>query len=73
MFHYKNPELTDLFQWDKGIVLVFDSEYIGTTTHFSNDKTNSYPAVVDKNGEVQIPNFLLKKAMPLEAYVHNIN
>lgn len=69
MFHFKNPEMTDLFQWNTNVVLLFDAEYIGKTVHFSNDKVNSYSRVIDENGEVQIPDFLLKKALPLEIYL----
>ena len=41
MFHFKNKEIKDLFQWSKDIVLKFDPIYAGEEVHFSNNKTNS--------------------------------
>ncbi len=68
LFHFKE-DMSDLFQWSTGVVLVFNTEYTGEEVHFSNNKVDSYTRTINKNGEVTIPDFLLQKAMPLEVYL----
>lgn len=69
LFHFKNEDMIDLFQWSTGIILVFDTKYVGEEVHFSNNKVNSYTRTINKFGEVTIPDFLLQKASPLEVYL----
>ena len=70
MFHFKNPEIQDLFQWSTNIVLVFeDVELIGEEVHFSNNKRDSITRIINEDLEVTIPDILLQKAMPLEVYL----
>lgn len=73
MFHFKNKEIKDLFQWDTNVVLVFEIGTPGDEVHFSNDKNNSYTYALNKNLEVQIPNFLLTKSMPIEIYLYIVD
>lgn len=71
MFHFKNEKMTDLFQWSRDVIIVFDDlQYVGEEVHFSNDRTKSYTRAINKQGEVEIPNFLLTKAKPLEVYLY---
>lgn len=69
MFHFKNKEIKDLFQWSRDIVLKFDPIYAGEEAHFSNNKINSLNKKIDENGEVTIPNILLTESMPIEVYL----
>lgn len=69
MFHFKNKEIKDLFQWSRDIVLKFDPIYFGEEVHFSNNKTNSLSKKIDENGEVTIPNILLTESTPIEVYL----
>ena len=69
LFHFKNKEIKDLFQWSKDIVLKFDQIYAGEEAHFSNNKTNSLNKKIDENGEVTIPNILLTESTPIEVYL----
>ena len=69
MFSFKNKEIKQLFQWDKDIVLVFDSKYINQEVHFSNNKKNALVKDIDENGEVSIPNSLLTENKPIEVYL----
>lgn len=69
MFHFKNKEIKDLFQWSRDIVLEFDPIYAGEEVHFSNNKTNSLNKKINGNGEVTIPNILLTESMPIEVYL----
>ena len=73
MFHFKNKEIKDLFQWDTNVVLVFEIGTPGDEVHFSNNKNNSYTYALNKNLEVQIPNFLLTKPMPIEIYLYIVD
>lgn len=73
MFHFEECEMTDLFQWSRGVVIVFDLKYVGKEVHFSNDMVNSYTRVIDEEGKVEIPDFLLVKAKPLEVYLYITN
>ena len=69
LFHFKNKEIKDLFQWSRDIVLKFDPIYAGEEVHFSNNKTNSLNKKIDENGEVTIPNTLLTESTPIEVYL----
>lgn len=69
MFHYKNPEMTDLFQWSKNVILVFSEEYFEEKIQFSNNGINSYSRLINENGEVAIPDELLVKSDPINIYV----
>lgn len=69
MFHFKNKEIKDLFQWSRDIVLKFDPIYAGEEVHFSNNKTNSLNKKINENGEVIIPNILLTESTPIEVYL----
>ncbi len=69
LFHFKEEDMVDLFQWSTGVVLVFDTKYAGEEVHFSNNKVDSYSRAINKNGEVTIPDFLLQKATPLEVFL----
>lgn len=73
MFHFKNSEIVDLFQWNTNVVLVFDSIYINEEVHFSNDRTTSWSRVINENGEVAIPDFLLQEPLPIEVYLFIID
>ena len=73
MFHFKNSEIVDLFQWNTNVVLVFDSIYINEEVHFSNDRTTSWSRVINENGEVTIPDFLLQEPLPIEVYLFIID
>ena len=69
MFHFKNKEIKDLFQWSRDIVLEFDPIYAGEEAHFSNNKINSLNKKINENGEVTIPNILLTESTPIEVYL----
>ena len=69
MFHFKNKEIKDLFQWSRDIVLEFDQIYAGEEAHFSNNKINSLNKKINENGEVTIPNILLTESTPIEVYL----
>lgn len=69
MFHFKNKEIQNLFQWSRDIVLEFDQIYAGEEVHFSNNKANSLNKKIDENGEVTIPNILLTESIPIEVYL----
>lgn len=69
LFHFKNKEIKDLFQWSRDIVLEFDQIYAGEEAHFSNNKINSLNKKIDDNGEVTIPNILLTESMLIEVYL----
>ena len=73
LFHFKNKEIKDLFQWSKDIVLKFDQIYAGEEAHFSNNKTNSLNKKINENGEVTIPNILLTESTPIEVYLFIID
>ena len=73
LFHFKNKEIKDLFQWSRDIVLKFDPIYAGEEAHFSNNKINSLNKKIDENGEVTIPNILLTESTPIEVYLFIID
>lgn len=73
LFHFKNKEIKDLFQWSRDIVLEFDPIYAGEEVHFSNNKTNSLNKKINENREVTIPNILLTESTPIEVYLFIID
>lgn len=56
----------ELFQWEKGRkVIVSDSKV--TSVEFYNKKSKYSDEIVVENGQAQIPNKLLKEALPIAA------
>lgn len=70
MFHLKNKDIRDLYQWNTNISLVFeDGTLAGTEVHFSNDKKTSISRTIDDNLEVVVPDILFQKSLPIEVYL----
>lgn len=70
MFHLKNKDIRDLYQWNTNISLVFeDGTLAGTEVHFSNDKKTSISKTIDDNLEVTVPDILFQKSLPIEVYL----
>jgi hypothetical protein len=72
MFHFKNKENNDLFQWDTNIYIEFDTDDTVTEVHFSNDGKSTYVCSVVDNC-VMIPNELLQQPRPLIIYIIKLN
>ena len=56
----------ELFQWEKGRFVTVSNDSI-TTVEFYNKKSKYSDEVSVENGQAQIPNKLLKEALPIAA------
>lgn len=65
---FVNPEIKNLFQWNKNIKLKFPNYEPGQEIHFSNNKETAYVLKLNENLEAQIPNELLEQTKPIEVY-----
>ena len=60
----------ELFQWEKGRYVYIDSvegDPAVSSVQFYNKKSRYAPEVLIEEGKAQIPNFLLKEALPIVA------
>jgi hypothetical protein len=58
----------ELFQWEKGRLVYVSEEHPEVTTiEFYNKKSKQGTEVYVVDGKAQIPNFLLKEALPIVA------
>lgn len=69
-YKFANPEIKNLFQWNKNIRVVLPCAEEGQEVHFANNKETAFVLTLDENLEVQIPNELLEEAKPLEIYTY---